>query len=579
MPEPNMLYYGDNLDVLRRHLRDEAIDLVYLDPPFKSNVDYNVLFAERGTRSAAQIRAFTDTWRWDEAAAADYQATVEQGGRIAEALRGFRTVLGTSDMLAYLSMMAPRLLELRRVLKPTGSIYLHCDPAASHYLKLLMDSIFGPENFRNELVWRRTGAHSPRRSFGPVHDTMLFYSRGNEYYFKTLRVPYMRGHVERRYKADATGGLKFSSGGNVLTGAGATAGESGQPWRGFDPSAKHRHWAVPGFLTEQMPEDFKQLGVLAKLDALYEAGLIEITPGAAWPVPIRYLSTTAGQPISDIWAYQPYTEGTMYGTEEGIDADVAWMGPTDPERLGYPTQKPRGLLERVISSSCPEDGVLLDPFCGCGTTIDAAQHLGRRWIGIDITHLAIGLIKHRLTDVYGVGIAGTYRVVGEPTDVGGARQLAHDDPFQFQAWALGLAGARVAGSDRKGGDKGIDGRLYFHDEGASARSKAVVFSVKAGHLVPAFVRDLRGVLDREEAQIGVLLSFEQPSSGMRAEAASAGFYDSPWGTRHARLQLLTVEQLLDGKGIDYPSMTGANVTHRRAQRAKGPGEQDQLSLA
>ena len=219
----------------------------------------------------------------------------------------------------------------------------------------------------------------------------------------------------------------------------------------------------------------------------------------------------------------------------------------------------------IEASSLPGD-IVLDPFCGCGTTVDAAQALGRRWIGIDITHLAIGLIKHRLADRYGPEIAKTYGVIGEPTTVDDARMLAAEDPFQFQAWALGLAGARVAGSDRKGGDKGIDGRLYFHDSTAGP-TRQIVLSVKAGKLVPAYVRDLRGVLDREGAEIGVLLSFEEPTAGMRSEAAEAGFYESPWG-KHPRIQLRAIWELLDGKGIDYPHVTGANVTHRRAQRAQ-----------
>jgi len=265
----NILYYGDNLQILRDYIKDETIDLIYLDPPFKSDQDYNVLFAEQnGSRSAAQIKAFKDTWQWDQAAAAAYREIVERGGKPSEAMQAFHTFLGESDMLAYLAMMAPRLLELRRVLKSTGSIYLHCDTAASHYLKMLMDAVFGPQNFRNEIIWRRTGAHGPRRSFGPIHDTILFYSKPGEYYFEVVKQPYMKGHVERRYKKDSAGRFKFTSGGNVLTGAGATSGESGARWRGFDPSAKNRHWAIPGFLTEQMPEEFQKLGVLKKLEVL-----------------------------------------------------------------------------------------------------------------------------------------------------------------------------------------------------------------------------------------------------------------------------------------------------------------------
>ncbi len=221
---------------------------------------------------------------------------------------------------------------------------------------MLMDAVFGPVNFRNEIIWRRTGAHGPRRSFGPVHDTILFYSKTEAYYFKVVKRPYMKGHVERRYKKDSEGRHKFVSGGNVLTGAGATAGESGAVWRGFDPSAKKRHWAIPGFLVEQMPEEFKKLGVLEKLEALYQAELIEIKSGAAWPTPVRYLSDIEGQPLQDIWSYQPYTEGMVFGTSEGIDYDVAWLGPTAPERIGYQTQKPIGLVERIIESSCPAEG-------------------------------------------------------------------------------------------------------------------------------------------------------------------------------------------------------------------------------
>jgi hypothetical protein len=259
-------------------------------------------------------------------------------------------------------------------------------------------------------------------------------------------------------------------------------------------------------------------------------------------------------------------------------ADDVWrmpmLQPASSEKLGYPTQKPVALMERIVEMASNPGDLVLDPFCGCGTTVDAAQALGRRWVGIDITHLAIGLIKHRLVGRYGPAIATTYRTIGEPTTVDDARVLAREDPFQFQAWALGLIGARIAGSDKKGGDKGIDGRLYFHD--GVSETRQIVFSVKAGHLVPTFVRDLRGVIEREKAEIGVLLSFEQATAGMRSEAAEAGFYKSPWG-QHPRIQLRTVGELLDGRGIDYPHVTGANVTHRRATRA-APDQPEKLEL-
>jgi len=570
----NVLYYGDNLDILRRYIKDESVDLVYLDPPFNSNADYNVLSAERdGTRAHAQIKAFGDTWVWDREAARNLEDAVQNGGpHVASAMMAFRTFLGTSDMLAYLSMMAPRLVELRRVLNPMGSIYLHCDPTASHYLKVLMDAVFRPENFRNEIIWRRTGAHGPRRCFGPIHDTLLFYSKSSSYFFEVVRRPYMRGHVAGRYAADATGGLKFISGGNVLTGAGTTGGQSGMLWRGFDPSKKNRHWAIPGFLAKQMPPEFAKLGVLAKLESLYEAGLVEIRKGTEWPTPVRYLGDNDGSPMQDLWAYQPYTEETVQGTDVGIDADVAWMGPTDPERLGYPTQKPQGLLERIIRSSCPENGIVLDPFCGCGTAIAAAQSLKRRWIGIDITYLAINLIKNRLRDAFGARLR--YRVVGEPVSVPDASELARNDPYQFQWWALGLIGARPV-EEQKGADKGIDGRLYFHDSADVSDVKQVVVSVKAGQNIGvAMVRDVIGVIQRERADMGVFTTMEEPTRAMRKEAANAGFYASPAGTKHSRVQLLTVDDLLAGKKIDMPGWheprTFKKARRNRSGKAHNP---------
>jgi DNA modification methylase len=522
--EPNLLYYGDNLDVLRRHVRDESVDLVYLDPPFNSNANYNVLFAEHGTRAAAQIQAFEDTWEWNEESAATYQETVERGGEVAKALLSFRTLIGTSDMLAYLSMMAPRLVELHRVLKPTGSLYLHCDPTASHYLKLLLDAVFGPQNFRSEIIWKRTSGHSDARGYGAVHDVLLYYVASDAATWNRIFQAYDPGYVEQYYRYADPNGRKFMSG--DISAAGLSGGGYEYEWRGVT-----RVWRVP-------------LTTMQKLEA---EGRVFYTKNGI-PRLKRYLDESKGLPAQDVWA------------------DIEPLRSWHAERLGYPTQKPLALAERLIEASSKPGDVVLDPFCGCGTTIDAAQALGRRWVGIDITHLSIGLIKHRLTDRYGPEIAKTYKVVGEPTTADDAAVLARDDPFQFQAWALGLVGARVAGSDKKGGDKGIDGRLYFHDS-TGGQTRQIVFSVKAGeHLVPAYVNELRGVIEREHAEIGVLITFKEPTAGMRSEAAGAGFYTSPWGN-HPRLQLRTVGQLLAGQGVDYPHVTGANVTHRRADKA------------
>lgn len=268
----NALYYGDNLDVLRRHVRSESVDLVYLDPPFNSNQDYNVLFAERsGKRAAAQIKAFEDTWRWDQAAAAAFQEVVESGGKVSQVMQGFLISLDPSDLLAYLSMMAPRLVELRRVLKPSGSLYLHCDPSASHYLKQLMDAIFGPGNFRNEIVWKRTFAHGGARRFGPVHDVLLFYSRSDAYRWQSIHVEYSESYVRDFFRFQDPDGRRYRS--TILTGSGVRRGASGQPWRGIDPTASGRHWAIPGYVRDLLgdppPRDTQEA-----LDRLDEIGRV-----------------------------------------------------------------------------------------------------------------------------------------------------------------------------------------------------------------------------------------------------------------------------------------------------------------
>jgi len=525
----NLLYYGDNLDVLRRHIKDETVDLVYLDPPFNSDQTYNVLFAAKdGTEAAAQIQAFEDTWHWDQAAAKQYEESVEQGGKVSDVLRAFREFLGTNDMLAYLTMMAPRLVELRRTLKQSGTLYLHCDPTASHYLKLLLDAVFGAENFLSEVIWKRTGTHSSANRWGPVHDVILFYARarGKQVWNRPYG-PYSAEHMERHYQKEDAEGRRYEHA--ELTGPGVRHGRSGEPWRGFDVTSLGRHWTT----------------TVDRLDQLYKDGLIYLPPDGGWPRLIRYADESKGRALGDVWE------------------DIPPLNMMARERLGYPTQKPEALLERIILASSNEGDTVLDPFCGCGTTVAAAQKLKRRWIGIDITHLAIGLIRHRLEAAYGNAV--TYRVVGEPTTVEDAKVLAETEPYQFQYWALGLVGARRAGEEKKGPDKGIDGRLFWHE--GDGKTRQLIISVKAGALHATYVRDLAGVVQREKAEIGVLISFEEPTRPMRQEAAAAGFYTSPWG-KHPRIQLLTVAELLDGKGIDYPRTAGTNVTLKAAPRAE-----------
>ncbi len=323
----NRLYYGDNLDVLRRHVEDESVDLVYLDPPFNSNASYNVLFAEHdGTKAASQIKAFEDTWEWNEDAARACAEVVEAGGKVSEAMQAFRKFLGDSNMMAYLAMMAPRLVELRRVLKPTGSIYLHCDPTASHYLKMLMDAVFGPQNFRNEIIWKRSHGHNAAKRFGAIHDVLLYFAASSQAKWNQTYHEDDEQYVQKHYRHLDEAGRRYKH--ENPTGAGIRHGDTGLPWRGIDPTAKGRHWARPP----------------AELERLDEQGLIYWPERkGAWPYIKVYLDTMQGVPAQDVWT----------------DIDVLNM--MAQERLGYPTQKPEALLERIVTASSNEGDTVTRP--------------------------------------------------------------------------------------------------------------------------------------------------------------------------------------------------------------------------
>jgi len=537
--EKNKLYYGDNLDVLQRYVKDESVDLVYLDPPFNSRQDYNVLFAEKdGSQSSSQIHAFEDTWEWNIESRRALEQVIEQGGRVADALRAFESYLHGSDMMAYLAMMAPRLVELRRVLKETGSIYLHCDPTASHYLKILMDAVFGPQFFRNEIVWKRSHAHSDAKQgaqhFGRITDTLLFYSKGITSTWNSLYTPYDEKYVERDYRRVDPDGRRYRI--DNLQGPGGAA--KGNP--SYEVMGVTRYWRYSKEKMEKL---------------IAEGRVIQTRPGAV-PQYKRYLDEMPGVGVQNLWD------------------DLPNINNRSNEMLGYGTQKPEALLDRIIKASSNEGDLVLDPFCGCGTSVQVAQHLNRRWIGIDITHLAIGLIKKRLSDAFGPEIKSTYDVIGEPTDLAGAGQLAAEDKYQFQWWALGQVGARPA-EQKKGADRGIDGRLYFHDDD-SGQSKQIIFSVKAGGVSVPQVRDLVGVLTREKAEIGVFLCFEEPTKPMLREAAEAGLYKSTDGTTYPKLQILTIQQILDGKQPDYP-LHRRDATFKKAPRSR-PAAAKNLSL-
>ena len=575
----NQLYFGDNLSVLREHIPDESVDLIYLDPPFNSDADYNVLFKERsGEDSIAQITAFEDTWRWSIESERAYQEVVTDGpDKLGKLLQAMRDFLGQNDMMAYLTMMAQRLAELHRVLKPTGSIYLHCDPTASHYLKLTMDAVFGHENFLNEIVWRRTGSHNKANRFGPIHDIILFYGRTNLYKHNRAYRPYMKGHVETYFKREDDVGKYWT---NSIHGSGIRGGQSGRPWKGYNPTAFGRHWAIPRDIVDAAGID-PELPQHAKLDELYELGYIDLpNTGQQLPTYRQYLERSPGQLLQDIWAYQPHTKGTVHGTKDGIDMEVRWIPPRDKEeRLGFETQKPEGLLKRIIRSSSAEGDVVLDPFCGCGTAVAVAEDLNRRWIGIDVTHISISLMKHRLHDTFGTELSD-YRVIGLPEDVASARALAEDSNndgrYQFEYWALGLVDARPA-TGKKGADSGIDGYINFFDDN-SGKAKRIIVQVKSGHVNRGMIATLKGDMDREDAAIGIFITLEEPTEPMRQEAIAAGFYEpeSLPGNQFPRVQILTIEQLLNGDQPEYPRFAAPQTFRKAPRRKRQQGVQQTL---
>lgn len=532
----NRLFFGDNLGLLRdaKLFPDASVDLVYLDPPFNSNADYNVLFREAsGQASQAQFHAFTDTWTWADASETYHKFIEEcQNVAVGDMMQSLYAFLRGSPMMAYLAMMTPRLVELHRILKPTGSVYLHCDPTASHYLRMLLDGVFGQQNFKNEIIWKRTSAHSGTRRWGPVHDVILFYSKSDQFTWNQVFQDYSEKYVKGFYRqSDEKGSYQIGD----LTGAGKRTGESGQPWGTFNPTDVGRHWAVPNkILLEIFGKEFAEWTVQQKLDALDAEGLIYWPPKGRVPRFKRYLDEQAGVSIVD------------------VITDINPIGAQAQERLGYPTQKPLALLERIIEASSNKGDIVLDPFCGCGTTIHAAQKLGRQWIGIDITYLAINLIKRRLKDAFGDELE--FAESGQPTDFRSAKRLAELDKFQFQHWALSLIGARpLKEGGGKGADRGVDGLLYFYE--SKEKREKIIVQIKGGAVRRGDVVTLLGDVNNQGAKGGILVTLQKPSNPMREEAAAAGRYTSVlWHQNdYPKIQILTIEGLMNKtERIDAP---------------------------
>jgi len=534
----NHLYYGDNLQILREHIKDESVDLVYLDPPFNSQGSYNVLFrGPTGKDSEAQVEAFEDTWHWNDSAEEAFDGVMKSGnGNLAEILRALRSFLKENDMMAYLTMMAIRLSELHRVLKSTGSLYLHCDPTASHYLKILLDAHFSPRNYRSEIIWKRTAAKSlMTKRLADNHDVIFCYG-------KTDRSTWNDAAIYTPYDADNLD-EKTASKYSHRDGDGRLY----QLDNLINPNPNR-----PNLTYEFLGVTRVWRWTKLRMQAAHHDGLvIQPSPGAV-PRFKRYLDEQKGRALDDVWT------------------DILPLNSQARERLGYPTQKPLALLERIIQISSQEGDSVLDPFCGCGTTIHAAQKLGRMWTGIDITHLAISLIERRIHEAFPTG---QFEVEGTPKDMGGARALFNADPYQFQWWAGSLVDAVPFGGKKRGADSGIDGSIYFKPDG-KVIERAIVSVKGGGNVGVPMIRDLGHVVDREKAKIGIFITLAEPTKPMLLEAVKSGYYETPFG-KFPKLQILTIRELFEGT---QPKLPWIDPNAFKKAARESAGVQDQLDL-
>ncbi len=555
----NRLYYGDNLEILRtrEYFPDACVDLIYLDPPFNSNRNYNVLFkSESGVDSEAQITAFEDTWHWGEAAEETYRELITDAPeKVSTAIEALMNLIDRNQMMAYLVMMTARLVELRRVLKSTGSLYLHCDPTASHYLKIVLDAIFGVENFRNEIVWKRAPSKGlASRRLPTNHDIVFAYKKTQKALWNAddMFLPYDMDKLDEKTLQQYS---KIDEHGRRYRLASLINPNRNRPNLTYEFLGITRVWR---WTKERMQK-------------AYEEGRVVQNKQGNVPSQVLYLDEQKGKPLGDVWTDIPPLQGGS------------------AENLHYPTQKPEALLDRIIRASSNEGDIVLDPFCGCGTAIAAAHKLNRRWIGIDITHLSIALQKYRLGDMFELVSGQDYEVIGEPTTEEGARELAQDSDnegrYQFEWWALSLVGAKPVGGQagsrkgKKGADKGIDGIINFfeQDDKGKAKARKVIVQVKSGKVGAKDIHELRGVIEREQAAIGLFITLENPTQPMLKEALAAGWYESPlWQKPYRKLQILTISDLLGGAAVDMPSPHG---TFKQAQRHKstdGKSQQDML---
>jgi DNA modification methylase len=532
--QKNKLFYGDNLDILRneKKIASESVDLCYIDPPFNSKRNYFQIYNNQGVEDRAQAQAFTDTWEWGDEAVEGLEWITDvaqlQNGKLTEQtvelIKGLEKVLKRGSLLAYLVHMTLRIVEIHRVLKPTGSFYLHCDPTASHYLKLVLDAVFCGQggDFLNEIVWQRTTSHNSAKRYGKIADVIFYYSKSLEYVWNDIRTDYSAAQMSRYQVGDD--GRKFRA--ENLTADRVNSSSGKFEWRGTMPPPS-RGWA---YNLEQLEEWWADGRILTRRDGSPRMDGLKM-----------FLDVQLGQKLQSIWT------------------DIPRIGNTAAERLGYPTQKPEALLERIIKASSNEGDVVLDAYCGCGTTVAVAQRLGRRWIGIDITYQSISLILKRLQDKYPVEwpqIEANILLDGVPRDMASAVALANrkDDRTrkEFEKWAvLSYSNNQARINDKKGADGGIDGIAYFlisKEENGKA-----VFQVKSGGANRGDVAKLNSDRQREKAEFGILLTMDEPTKAMREEVISVGKYKHPLLNREDdRIQIITVDDILAGKKLDLP---------------------------
>jgi len=547
----NTLYYGDNLDILKNEIADETVDLIYLDPPFQSGRNYNIIFRPEkdGIKGAtSQIETFEDTWQWSQKAQDEYEDLImgkltrlHPPQKLIDLMKAMRSYLEECPLMAYLCMMAPRLLEMKRVLKPTGSIYLHCDPTASHYLKLLMDAVFGPRNYRNEITWKRTTAHNDPRRYGANTDIILFYSKSDNYKWIPQYVEHGEEYL-KRFKGIDPDGRRWVD--DNLSAKGLSGGGYEYEYKGVTSL-----WRVP-------------LSTMERLDSENKLHFTNVNNPDKKGIRLkRYLDENKGRPLQSLWD------------------DIFPINSQANERLGYPTQKPEALLERIIKAGTIDGDVVLDPFCGCGTAVAVSERLNRKWIGIDITYLSIDVIRKRF-EKNKIMEGKDFEVKGTPKDLHSATKLAESSPFQFEVWAVSQLNAIPT---VKTGDKGVDGVINFIDANKKDKVSKGIISVKGGkHVNPSMVRDLKGTMESQSADFGILITLIEPTQGMIDEAVKAGKFEYKHiahlqGNSIPRIQIVTAEQLF-AKHIPVHLPNTAIDPFRKPDIKKNGYTQDEIEM-